>query len=248
MATSPAHRPGDPHLSNNDESEFDALAELQSTERAKLLNVIDELRELGLEEVGIELPQIVVVGNQSSGKSSVLEAISNFAFPTNDVRCTQFPTEIRMRKSMTFSNKVSIQPHKNSTSEEVKRLRDWSKVDISLDDLPKYMQEAAQVMAIDSNKSNFSRHVLKIDREGPECINLTLIDLPGLIQVTESVQTEGDKLLVEGMVKSYMSNHQAIILAVIGADSDLSGNGVLDLLRKIDPSGTRSMGHYHKAG
>jgi dynamin 1-like protein len=51
----------------------------------KLINVIDELRDVGLQDY-IELPRIAVVGTQSAGKSSLLESISGFDFlPRGDV-------------------------------------------------------------------------------------------------------------------------------------------------------------------
>ncbi|MBE3042786.1 dynamin family protein, partial [Candidatus Bathyarchaeota archaeon] len=49
----------------------------------------------------IDLPQIVVCGDQSSGKSSVLEAISGMAFPAKDNLCTRFATEVILRRAST---------------------------------------------------------------------------------------------------------------------------------------------------
>jgi AAA15 family ATPase/GTPase len=63
---------------------------LHSSEAIELLNVIDGLRSLGIDDE-IPLPQIVVVGQESSGKSSVLEAISGVAF----LRTTDFARDFR---------------------------------------------------------------------------------------------------------------------------------------------------------
>jgi vacuolar protein sorting-associated protein 1 len=52
----------------------------------KLVTLIDELRDVGLQEY-INLPRIAVLGSQSSGKSSVLESIVGLDFlPRGDVR------------------------------------------------------------------------------------------------------------------------------------------------------------------
>jgi predicted ABC-type transport system involved in lysophospholipase L1 biosynthesis ATPase subunit len=45
----------------------------------KLINVIDELRDYGLDEQ-ISLPRIAVLGTQSSGKSSLLENVVGLDF------------------------------------------------------------------------------------------------------------------------------------------------------------------------
>src|SRR5271154_1391662 len=61
----------------------------------------EEIYKLGVSGVDkyIELPQIIVVGDQSSGKSSVLEAITGVPFPRNSGMCTKFPTQINLRKA-----------------------------------------------------------------------------------------------------------------------------------------------------
>ena len=61
-----------------------------------LLDLIDKIQFAQLENV--KLPQIVVVGDQSGGKSSVLEAITDMPFPRDADKCTRFATEIRLKR------------------------------------------------------------------------------------------------------------------------------------------------------
>jgi len=70
-----------------------ALEALQTDEQRKVLDIVDDLRRQGLSGI-LELPQLVVCGDQSSGKSSVLEAITEIPFPRNENLCTRFATEV----------------------------------------------------------------------------------------------------------------------------------------------------------
>jgi len=66
---------------------------LGSDKKLALLNDIDKLRSYGISQY-VNLPQLIVCGDQSSGKSSVLDAISGIPFPTKDNLCTRFATDM----------------------------------------------------------------------------------------------------------------------------------------------------------
>ena len=66
--------------------EFLTLHSLNSLEQRELLNVVDKLRAQGLSAF-TALPQLIVCGDQSSGKSSVLAALSELPFPRKDNLC-----------------------------------------------------------------------------------------------------------------------------------------------------------------
>lgn len=78
----------------------------QSKAQEKLLNVIDHLRSQGVSRY-INLPQLIVCGDQSSGKSSVLEAVSSLKFPTKDALCTRFATELILRRNPEITSTVT---------------------------------------------------------------------------------------------------------------------------------------------
>nr|EAQ70968.1 hypothetical protein MGCH7_ch7g375 [Pyricularia oryzae 70-15] len=103
------------HQSNTD---------LQSKEHRVLFDIIDKLRSHGIGQV-VDLPEIIVCGDQSAGKSSVLEAISGHPFPTRDGLCTRFVTELALRWDHVDKFKVSIKPGPERTAEDAARLREF---------------------------------------------------------------------------------------------------------------------------
>ena len=61
-----------------------------------LVQAIQTLRDLGVEILGLPLPKIVVVGDQSTGKSSLIEGISEIKVPRHAGVCTRCPLEINL--------------------------------------------------------------------------------------------------------------------------------------------------------
>jgi hypothetical protein len=97
--------------------ELPSLQKLQSAEQLELFDVVDTLRARGLSEI-VALPQLIVCGDQSNGKSSVLEAISGIPFPRQQSLCTRFATEVILRRAAKPEITVSILPGEDRTTVE----------------------------------------------------------------------------------------------------------------------------------
>ncbi|KAF7593738.1 hypothetical protein BBP40_010913 [Aspergillus hancockii] len=222
-----------------------AMDQLQS-QQLKLLDKIDELRAIGVGGL-VELPQLIVCGNQSSGKSSVLEAISRVRFPAKSNVCTRFATEVVLRRNAQSKIKVSIEPGVSRTNEQERQnLRSFTG-DASPDgiDLPALIEKAKTCMGIndgDSVNSGFSDDVLKVEISGPDKPELTLVDLPGLYYSTSREQGSRGIGIVRGLTEKYMKNTRSIILAVISAKTDYHLQEVLNMAERFDPKRERTLG------
>src|SRR5205809_1362871 len=127
---------------------FDASAvrQLQS-DQGRLLDDIDKLRLQGIGRY-IELPQLIVCGDQSSGKSSVLEAISRVRFPTKDNVCTRFATELILRRTPETDVSVTIEPGASRSPEERQQLRGFKSQFTTADDFPRLVDAAKDFMGV----------------------------------------------------------------------------------------------------
>ena len=195
----------------------------------------------------ISLPQLVVCGAQSAGKSSVLEGITGIPFPRQDGVCTKFATEIILRHSLTESSiTASIIPHKERDSEEANELRNFHRSLAGYGELPGVISDAAEQMGIrgfgdaGEDAPAFSADVLRIEAIGNTGLHLTVVDLPGLIFVDETAGQ--DIKLVENLVDSYLRNSRTIILAVVRATNDIVTEPIIQRARHFDRSGERTVG------
>ena len=89
-----------------------------------LLEKIDKLFACNVGEY-VDLPQLVVVGDQSSGKSSVLEALTNLPFPRESSLCTRFATQITFRRSPDTTIAATIIPSQDSSEDQQQKAREW---------------------------------------------------------------------------------------------------------------------------
>ncbi|OBT65552.1 hypothetical protein VE03_05034 [Pseudogymnoascus sp. 23342-1-I1] len=237
---------------------FDKLRELgvhAQLSNQDLLLKIDKLRELGVHEF-VSLPQLVVVGDQSSGKSSVLEAVMELPLPRSGTLCTRFATNITFQSASKPSITVSIIPGPSRSGEEKKQLQDFKRELTALDgdNFLSILNDACDAMGVpkpeelfdvDGSKSKptFSEDVFKVELCGPGRDNLSIIDIPGIFRTeTAGTTTSKDMEMVREMVDYWIKDERTIILAVIAINNDVATQEILSIAKKADPKGLRTLG------
>ncbi|VUC24066.1 unnamed protein product [Clonostachys rosea] len=218
-----------------------SLDGLRSFDQLSLVNAIDSLRSSGIDHY-VSLPQIIVCGDQSSGKSSVLEAISGVPFPIKSTICTRFPIELVLRNAPVEALEVRIIPHESRSESDQQSLRSFNKTLQSFSDLPELINSAKSAMTVLTPGMSFSRDILHIEIHGPDRPHLTIVDLPGLIHSKTKDQSVDDVALIKEVVQGYMKQERTIILAVVSAKNEYENQIVLSLSQKIDPRGRRTLG------
>lgn len=217
------------------------LEELQTDEQRRVLDIVSQVRKCGLESV-LSLPQIVVCGDQSAGKSSVLEALTEIPFPRNDNLCTRFATEICLRRDPIDSLTIRVIPDSDRPQKEQDEIKNYSETIADFAALPKIMNNAMKVMGISEGGNAFAKDTLSIEICGPNRPQLTLVDIPGLIQTSTKGVSETDVDLVAAITDHYIKQPRTICLAVISATHDAANQPILQRVRKFDPQGDRTLG------
>ncbi|KAI0027599.1 P-loop containing nucleoside triphosphate hydrolase protein [Vararia minispora EC-137] len=216
----------------------------------------------------IDVPRVVVIGNQSAGKSSVVEAISGITVPRDAGTCTRCPMECRMASSMSpsWQCQVSIRwefDESGCVQDKVIEvpfgdiITDKDEVELALRRAQFAVLnpdiEVSHILSLTTTQIrqgiagheslSFSRNVVCVDLQGPEMADLSFIDLPGLIQVADDPQLVR---LVESLVVEHIKGN-SLILVTIPMPDDLENQKALTLAREADPEGRRTIGVLTKA-
>ncbi|KAK6081433.1 dynamin family protein [Seiridium cupressi] len=225
------------------------LKELQTDQLRLTVDTFNQMQEAGLEYY-LHHPQIVVFGDQSAGKSSVLEALTAIPFPRNDNFCTRFATEIHLCQKAQFRVNVKIIPNSDRALDEQKRLRKFSVSTTDLKDLAVITSAAMKAMGIATSEeesgSPFSRDILRVEIDGPDKPHLTLVDIPGLIQAPTNGVSRADIALVSKITECYLRHRDTISLVVISANNPAACQPILEKIQELRLSGGQTLGAITK--
>lgn len=205
------------------------------------IDLVDRLRQLGLEQ-DISLPAIVVVGDQSSGKSSVLEALSGVQLPRGSGIVTRCPLELRLKScgpDHPWRGRIRYQPQGHDFDND----EDDFGVDEGIQDpadVEARVRTAQNLLAGPDRGISTSRISLEI--VSSDVPDLTLIDLPGITRLVVHGQDRDASLKIHTMIKEYIQKEETIILAVVPANVDIATTEALQMAREVDREGRRTLG------
>ncbi|EFY94566.1 vacuolar sorting dynamin-like GTPase VPS1 [Metarhizium robertsii] len=195
----------------------------------------------------IDLPQIVVVGSQSSGKSSVLENIVGRDFlPRGSGIVTRRPLVLQLINRPAQTN--GVKPEEISTAnDKAANADEWGEFlhipGQKYHDFGKIREEIARETEAKVGKNaGISAAPINLRIYSPNVLTLTLVDLPGLTKVPVGDQPRDIERQIREMVLKYIGKSNAIILAVTAANIDLANSDGLKLAREVDPEGQRTIG------
>ena len=204
--------------------------ELADRVRALLAKTGAAVNGSSLSEVFNDIPQFVVVGAQSSGKSSILSRLSGVEFPTKSERCTRVATVLKLRRKSAVGDSIKvclfgkIEENVKSEDESTPPTNTVRHINETFDDAAGVSVgeriSRAQCRAIElagAGDGFVDTLEIIVSSEGPKLPNVTLVDLPGLIAPKpDSKHPE----TVDRMVKRYAEMRGSLILNVVPLEQD----------------------------
>ncbi|XP_037622366.1 interferon-induced GTP-binding protein Mx-like isoform X2 [Sebastes umbrosus] len=192
------------------------------------IDLIDSLRSLGVER-DLALPAIAVIGDQSSGKSSVLEALSGVALPRGSGIVTRCPLELKMKRRRggeEWYGKISYKDYEEELEEPA--------------DVEKKIREAQKTLAGDG--VGISDDLISLEIASPDVPDLTLIDLPGITRVAVKDQPENIGEQIKRLIHKFITKQETISLVVVPCNVDIATTEALKMAQEEDPEGERTLG------
>ena len=201
----------------------------------QLIPIINKLQDVfnAIGQNPIPLPQIVVIGSQSSGKSSVLEKLVGRDFlPRGTGIVTRRPLILQLYHIG------------NDSTEKVEEYGEFlHRPGTKYTDFSEIRQEIVrETERLTGSNKGISNKSINLKIFSPHVLNLTLVDLPGITKVPIGDQPADIEEQIRDMCLQFISNPNSIILAVTAANSDLANSDSLKMAKSIDTEGVRTIG------
>ncbi|CAF0728993.1 unnamed protein product [Adineta ricciae] len=192
-----------------------------------MINQLQHIFTTANAKLTLTLPQIAVVGAQSAGKSSVLENIVGRDFlPRGGSMVTKRPLVLQLITSQ--GQEYAVFGHKPQ-----QRFVNYAEIRAEIEnDTKSVVRDDMGVSNLPINLTIFSPHV----------VNLTLVDLPGMVKVPSQGQPADIVKKIDDIIIEYISNENCLILAVTPANIDIVTSDALVMARSRDPLGKRTIG------
>ena len=224
------------------------LSNLANKDIHKIGNVLSGIFTQKDNFTNIDAPRLVVVGTQSSGKSSLLNSILNMdIMPMGKNMVTRTPLNIQLIQSDkdSYAEFGKYDSGKWVSKKKINFSNTFpSKTEISL------VHDQINVETIEraGEGMNISQSEIILQITSPSIPNLSMVDLPGLTMVacTDKGQPKDIKEQICKMISNYIDNERSIILAVIPARPDIEADPALELIKRYDPESTRTVGVFTK--
>lgn len=190
----------------------------------------------------VDLPMIAVMGDTSSGKSSLLSSLSAVELPSASELTTRCPIMLQMKRADDKRARIEVQ-WKDVPNGEVEEDIKFEPVIIDetkWKDLPVAIAQA-QKHIIDHSGKEVARDIVSVRVEGPKCEDLTVVDLPGIVRSRGKDESENIVTDIRALIEDYLRNPRCVILAIVPANVDFHNSQIMADAVEVDPETKRTI-------
>ncbi|CAH0374262.1 unnamed protein product [Pelagomonas calceolata] len=184
---------------------------------------------LGATDALDSLPQIVVLGSQSAGKSSTIESLVGLSFlPRGTGIVTRCPLLLHLRPRDTGPADYGVFGHGGGAP-----ISDMEAIRAEIE---------AQTARLAGDEKDICATPIVLRLHVAGAPSLTLVDLPGVTRVPVRGQPDDIGEKIKRLCQQFARNPRAVLLCVSAANADLATSEALVLAREVDRAGDRTIG------
>ncbi|XP_032804092.2 interferon-induced GTP-binding protein Mx1-like isoform X1 [Petromyzon marinus] len=194
------------------------------------IDLIDTLRYLGVDQ-DVGLPAVAVIGDQSSGKSSVLEALSGVQLPRGSGIVTRCPLALKLKRAPgPWHGRIKYRVQGRTINTKL--------------DTPESVGDAVlQAQSeLTGDDLGVSKSLIELEVTSDSVPDLTLIDLPGIARVALAGQAVDIETQIKDLIRDHIGRQETINLVVIPCNVDIATTEALKMAQAVDPTGVRTLG------
>lgn len=197
-----------------------------------LVDLNDELKRLYKGDTSMVFPSIVVVGDQSHGKTSLIENITNLNLPRGTGIQTRVPTEIQLRNSVTPQYTISYRPIGDTS---------YKTIDFSEENLEDKLRMVQR--EVTGSDTGISEDTITLTIERPDLLPLTITDLPGFIfqRVDDGDDNAEISEKMRQLYRKFIAPEQNVVVCVLNAVNDIETSAVLKMCLELDEKRNRTL-------
>lgn len=213
-------------------------------DQSHMLNEISaDIRSLGLDHIvsQLESPVLVVVGEQSVGKSSFIWRLTHLEVPRSNGTCTRNPFEIRCKRASQERFVVKVRKEFDDFGQRLADVNEFVVGDFTnAADFGANCGKAVDKVL--GNSNSFNLNCVVIEAYGPKVLPVNVVDLPGWVELKSGDDGEVQALMCQKIYEVYLNMHNALFIMLHSAMENVEKDAIWARLRLADPNLERTIG------
>eukprot|EP00958_Prasinococcus_capsulatus_P011091 scaffold1085_cov407-Prasinococcus_capsulatus_cf.AAC.97 len=175
----------------------------------------------------LEIPEIVAIGGQSDGKSTLLEALLGFRFNVRDV-------EMGTRRPLVLQMKTCEEAEEPRCALQEEDSDEYGEPILPAASVAEVIRQRTEDLLAKTGQAVSSKPIV-MRAEYKYSPNLTIVDTPGLIIKSRNGEPENTPDVIKNMVKEQIAPSNRLILFLQQSTVEWASSVWFDIVKEVDP-------------